>query len=145
MKRKALSLVVLIIVLLLYFTIRPYEKATLVRVVDGDTIIVDMKGENKRIRFLLVDAPEMSNGGITSKQFVQDMIMPGQELFLEKDIGATDRYGRELRYIYLNEEDVGNIEESVNAKLVEHGMADITFFFPNYKHLPSLYYYTKLK
>ncbi len=140
-----LSVILLIILFLAYYNIKPYEKAELIRVIDGDTILVKLKGENKRVRFLLVDAPEMNNGGIKAKKFVEGVIKPGQELFLEKDIGDTDVYGRALRYIYLKEQDIGNIKKSLNAKLVDNDVADITFFFPNYKYLPSLYYYTKLK
>ncbi len=143
--KKAIILILLIAVVLLYYNIKPYEKAEVIRVIDGDTIFATVEGENIKIRFLLVDAKEMSNGGIIAKKFIEKKIKKGDIVFLEKDIKGVDVYGRLLRYVYLKEEDVGDVQRSLNAMLLEKDLAVIKPFFPNYKYLINLYYYTKVK
>ena len=70
------------------------------------------------MRLICVDAPELgSKGGEESKEFLAEMI-EGREIRLEKDSSETDRYGRLLRYAYV--EDV-----FVNKELVRQGYASV--------------------
>ena len=84
------------------------------RVVDGDTIIVDIANppaglnSSERIRFLGIDAPEVSgedrgrsNFGMDSADFVRSVLQQGRVIYLAFDWDLRDRYDRVLAYIYL--------------------------------------------
>ncbi len=145
MKKRVAWIVLLLIVLILYYNYKPYEKAELVRVVDGDTVVVKINNKYKKVRLTLIDTKELGHGGEKARDYVKKLLKPKQIIYLEKDIGNLDRYGRLLRYLYFREEDVGNIDKSLNAKLLVNDLASIKAFFPNYKYLINLYYYTKVK
>lgn len=98
------------------------EKNVLVtRVVDGDTIEIE---GGKRIRYLGIDTPETVDpnrsvqcfgreASAENKEFVE-----GKYVRLEKDITDKDKYGRLLRYVYVD-------DKFVNLELVEGGFAVI--------------------
>ncbi len=54
--------------------------------------------------------------------------MEGKTVYLEKDISETDRYGRLLRYVYLDNSSM------VNAVLVLQGYAQVATFPPDVKY-----------
>ncbi len=145
MKKRVAWIVLLAIILILYYSYKPYEKAQLVRVIDGDTLEVKVKDKYKRVRLILIDAKELGKGGEEARDFLKSILKSKQDIYLEKDIGNLDRYGRLLRYVYIREADVGSIDKSINAKLIYEGLASVKAFFPNYKYLINLYYYTKVK
>ena len=110
------------------------EVGVVVRVVDGDTIDVDIDGEVFRIRYIGVDTPETvhpTSGvepfGPEASQFNKDMV-DGQTVLLEKDISETDRFGRLLWYVFLDSRTM------VNAALVEAGLARLSTFPPDVKY-----------
>ncbi len=51
----------------------------------------------------------------------------GETVYLEKDVSETDRYGRLLRYVWLNDETL------VNAVLVAEGHAQASTYPPDVK------------
>ena len=55
-------------------------------------------------------------------------LVDGKTVYLEKDVSETDRYGRLLRYIYVD-------DVMVNAVLVEEGYARVSTYPPDVKHL----------
>lgn len=79
------------------------------RVIDGDTFIYNLNGQKKTVRLLGVDAPETVDprkqvecfGMEASK--ISKSLLEGKEVKLEVDSSAnnTDKYNRELRYVYL--------------------------------------------
>lgn len=79
-----------------------YEyKGILVRVVDGDTIIVDidlgmsMWIHKVRLRLLHINAPEMKTPeGPPAKAYLESLLKEGQALSINTK--ALDRYGRRL-------------------------------------------------
>lgn len=117
-----------------------FEKATVKNVVDGDTIVVDIDGTEKKVRFVGIDAPEMStpNGNI-SKKFTEDAIL-NKTVYLEKDVSEVDKYDRLLRYIWLispsgieiNENSIR--ENMLNGKMVASGMAASKTYAPDTKY-----------
>ena len=77
---------------------------TVMNVIDGDTFeYYDLNSKLiKKVRLLCVDAPEKGeNGYEESKIFLENLIL-GKQIILEKEISETDKYGRLLRYAYLD-------------------------------------------
>ena len=88
-----------------------FERAVVVRIVDGDTIVVDRGAEagEEKVRFIGVDAPESvayddeknsEEGGLASGH-LSELIEPGATVYLCADKRDTDRYGRLLRHVWL--------------------------------------------
>ncbi len=113
-----------------------FERAVIVRVVDGDTLVVDRGGGDEKVRLIGIDCPESVNSnelknteeGRAASDFTKGVVSKGQAVWLQKDISDTDKYGRLLRYVWLSEpEDAGNANEvedyMLNAVLVANGHA----------------------
>ncbi len=108
--------------------------ATVISVVDGDTIWVELNGEREKIRYIGIDAPETNHPtkgvqeyGAEAKAANRSLV-GGKTVRLEFDVERRDKYGRLLAYVYLED---GTF---VNAWLVEHGFAQIMTVPPNVKH-----------
>ena len=85
----------------------PVTLATVTRVVDGDTIHVSINGTDYDLRYIGMDAPETVNpdepvqpGGPEASQANKNLV-DGRQVYLEKDVSETDRYGRLLRYVWI--------------------------------------------
>ena len=106
-------------------------EAQVVGVVDGDTIDVVINGRQYRIRYILVDTPEVSGGvepfGLEATEANRQLV-EGKTVLLEKDVSETDRYGRLLRYVYVG-------ELMVNEELLRRGMATVATFPPDVKYV----------
>lgn len=90
--------------------------ATVVRVIDGDTIDVTSGGIKQRVRYIGIDSPEMDYPLGPEAQAENAGLVEGQLVQLVKDVSETDSYQRLLRYIF-----VGNV--FVNEQLVRSGYA----------------------
>ena len=79
------------------------------RVIDGDTIVLDT---GVKIRYLLVDTPEISNGGdcygSNAAQFNSDLVL-GKTVQLNFDVQCTDMYGRTLAYVIVDGQEVNSL------------------------------------
>ena len=89
------------------------ENAVVVRVIDGDTITVQIAGAIRTIRLIGVDTPEtkhptkaVQRGGKEASAFTQAML-DRKTVRLEADRAGDDmdRYDRLLRYVYLSGDD----------------------------------------
>lgn len=94
-------------------------------IVDGDTIDLE---SGERIRYLMVDTPESTNGaddcfGVNAKTFNSDLVL-GEAVTLDYDVECTDRFGRLLAYV-----SVGDTE--VNSLMVDRGYACVLHIGPN--------------
>lgn len=86
------------------------EEARFVSVSDGDTIKVKMDGEVYTVRLIGIDCPESvhpdqeknSAEGLAASTYTASLLKEGQRLYLQKDTSETDRYGRLLRYVWLD-------------------------------------------
>lgn len=92
------------------------EDARVLRIVDGDTVHVELNGHEEIIRFYGIDTTErgepcFEEGAQRTTQLV------GQEVRLLPDARERDRYGRLLRYVYTPS------GLSVDAEMVDEGMA----------------------
>ncbi len=96
--------------------------ATVTRIVDGDTIEVSIGGQKFKLRYIGMDTPETVDPGRPVGCFGKEASVRNQELVLgktvglEKDVSETDRYGRLVRYVWLD----GRMIDTV---LVEEGYA----------------------
>ena len=84
-------------------------------VIDGDTFKI-YSGDS--VRLICIDTPERwDEGYYLAKDFLESLIL-NKEVRLEKDVSETDRYGRLLRYVYVNK---SNKEIFVNKEIVKQG------------------------
>ena len=101
-----------------------------IKVIDGDTIQIE---GGKTVRYIGIDTPETSDPRKEIQCFGQEAAHKNKELVegyfvrLQKDVSETDRYGRLLRYVY-----VDNI--FVNEYLVREGYAKAATFPPDVKY-----------
>ncbi|MDA0365310.1 MAG: thermonuclease family protein [Chloroflexi bacterium] len=114
----------------------PGEHATVTRVVDGDTIEVQLDGTIERVRFILVDTPEVYGGvecfGREASAFTAGLLPVGIAVWLERDVSERDRYRRLLRYVYLAD------GQMVNELILAEGFASVATYPPDLKHLDRL-------
>ena len=102
------------------------ETGRVVRVIDGDTIDVDLNGAVVRVRYLGINTTETNRGEVCSqegKQANADLVQ-GQTVRLVADEDPIDPYDRALRYVF-----VGSTH--VNAELVRQGWAEAVMYEPN--------------
>ena len=103
-------------------------------VADGDTILLE-SGES--VRYLGVDAPETNHPsrglecfGLEATERNRELV-DGKYVRLEEDQTDRDRYGRLLRYVFVD-------GEFVNAVLVEEGYAFSSYYPPDTKYYHEL-------
>lgn len=112
-----------------------FQKADFVRIVDGDTIVIDRGQGNETVRLIGIDAPESvhqdpsrnTEDGRRASAFLADRLKNTSIVYLQKDVSDTDRYDRLLRYVWLNQPDTENESEirteMINAILILNGYA----------------------
>ncbi len=101
---RAFSIILLAGMLLLGLYLSNFERdkllsARVTDIIDGDTIRVIIRGEEKRVRLAGIDAPELGEGGEKSRDFLTIICPPGTPVELE--LLGRDRYGRLLAVVYL--------------------------------------------
>jgi micrococcal nuclease len=115
--------------------------AFVTRVIDGDTIEVQIEGATYRLRYIGIDTPETVDPrrpvgclGPEAAAFNRQLV-EGRTVGLEKDVSETDQFGRLLRYVWLPGEATASGEpEMVNATLVAQGYAQAVTYPPDVKH-----------
>lgn len=116
----------------------PTESARVVRVIDGDTISVDIDGTEHRLRYIGVDTPETVDPNSPVEWMgpqataVNTELVGGRTVVLEKDVSETDRYGRLLRYVWLSD---GAAWTLVNFELIRRGVASVSTYPPDVKYV----------
>jgi micrococcal nuclease len=108
-------------------------RATVTRVVDGDTVEVSLGGATEDVRYIGVDTPESVIPDQPAECFGErasrfnERLVDGEEVRLVFDAERRDQYGRLLAYVYLG-------DRLVNAELVEGGFARALTIPPNTEH-----------
>jgi micrococcal nuclease len=92
------------------------EQATVVKVIDGDTIDVLIDGNRQRVRYYGIDAAEEGEK-CYQEATERNRELVGTTVRLEADARNEDKYGRLLRYVFTND------GISVDAALVSEGLA----------------------
>jgi micrococcal nuclease len=107
--------------------------ARVLRVIDGDTIEVELAGKAETVRLIGVDTPETRHPrkpvqafGKEATAFTRQMV-EGKEVRLEFDVQPRDKYGRLLGYVYVG-------DTMLNAELVRQGYAQVATYPPNVKY-----------
>ena len=126
-RKSWLLLVIFSLLLALLGCSAPPNTAKVVQVIDGDTIVVE---GGYKVRYIGIDTPEIypriEAYGIEAWQ-INRQLVEGKIVRLERDISETDKYGRLLRYVYVN----GTL---VNAELVRQGLARATAYPPDTRY-----------
>lgn len=118
-----------------------YQMAKVTKVIDGDTIKVDIDGKVYKVRFIGINCPEIGENeeffGKEAYEFSKEKL-DGMEIFLQKDVSETDKYGRLLRYVWLEKpKDLNNPSKdeirdlSINGILVREGYAKANYYPPD--------------
>ena len=119
---KKLPIVIIIILLALFSLILAnkiqgsviiHEKKLVTKIIDGDTIIIN---GGRTIRLLGIDTDE--RGGLCfakAKERLEALIL-NKEVYISSDREDRDIYGRLLRYIFLD-------NENINVLMVKEGLA----------------------
>jgi len=114
---------------------------TVTRVIDGDTIEVEMRGETYKVRLIGINTPEsttrIESYGKEASNFTKSQLL-GKKVYLEKDVSETDKYGRLLRYVWLKKPSEPTDSEirtkMFNAILVLEGYAQAATYPPDVKY-----------
>ncbi len=115
------------------------EQVNLIKVVDGDTIKVDINGQIETVRLVSVDAPEsvaprqpVGCLGKESAAFLQSLMSDQSIIYLQKDETQSnrDRYGRLLRFVFLSD------GRDAGLELLGAGLAEAKL----YSRQPHLYW-----
>jgi micrococcal nuclease len=108
-------------------------RATVVDVVDGDTVVLDIGGREEHVRLIGIDTPEVhvDDGeqpecyGPEASAFTAQLLPPGTAVVVTRDVVGRDDYGRLLAYVTLLD---GTL---VNEAIVAGGYATPLSIAPN--------------
>jgi len=102
-------------------------EARVTRIIDGDSIEVDIGGVAFRVRYIGIDCPEASDSFGPEATEANRQLVEGKTTRLVKDISEVDDFNRLLRYVY-----VGDL--FVNAEMVRLGYARAVSYPPDLAH-----------
>jgi len=102
-----------------------------VKVIDGDTIEIE---DGQKVRYIGIDTPETVDPRRTVACFGKEAseknreLIEGKTVRLEKDVSEKDKYGRLLRYVYVD-------DMFINEYLLSQGYAKISTFPPDVRYV----------
>lgn len=106
------------------------EEVLVTRVIDGDTIEIQ---DGRKIRYIGIDTPETVDPrkavqcfGLEATNKNKELVN-GKKVRIEKDVSETDKYGRFLRYVWVE-------DMFVNDYLVRQGYAQSYSYPPDIKY-----------
>ncbi len=111
--------------------------AEVVRVVDGDTIVVRIDGQEEKVRLIGINTPESVDPrkpvecfGKDASKHAAELLPEGTAVRLVRDVEARDRYQRLLAYVYRADDGL-----FVNLAQVTDGFAEPATYPPNVAHV----------
>ena len=127
MKIRTLLIVFSLIFLLVVPSVYAQTVFKVLKVVDGDTISVDVRGKKEVVRLLGIDTPESVDPRKPVQCFAREAtnklksFINGKSVILVDDStqGNRDKYGRLLRYVYLSD----NVRTFINGEMIKQGYA----------------------
>jgi len=151
MKRFWLKTLFIIASWLSLFTLafaQPTEIATVLKVVDGDTLKVQFQGKEEKIRLIGIDCPEsrvtpksqkdaqrigedikkIIEMGQRASAFTESLVKEKDKVKVEFDVQKRDQYGRLLGYVYLPN------GKMLNEEILKAGYASLLTYPPNVKY-----------
>jgi micrococcal nuclease len=111
-------------------TPRSGERARVVAVIDGDTIVIS---GGEKVRYLGINTPETHHPDKLPEYCGEEAfeanrrLVAGKTVRLEFDQQLRDKYGRLLAYVYVD-------NSFVNAELVRQGYAQVSTYRENQRH-----------
>ena len=125
-----------------------YSNATVVRVVDGDTLRIEMNGHEEAVRLIGIDTPEskinkkakkdaiktnhdietITAMGKEAARYVRTLVRKGDMVGIEYDVQKRDKYHRLLVYAYLSD------GKMLNEEIIKAGYANVMTYPPNVKY-----------
>lgn len=118
-------------------------QAKVVRVVDGDTIVASVNGDERRVRMIGVDTPETVHPdkpvqfyGPEASAFTKRELR-NRDIWLEYDVSPLDKYQRHLAYIWLADPEADGADirrDMFNARLLLEGYARLMTIQPNSRY-----------
>jgi micrococcal nuclease len=110
-------------------------EARIVKVNDGDTVVLRMEGKNYHTRLIGIDAPEMGQEpwGEKAKKHLRELIKGSSGMVrVETDITKYDKYDRLLAYLWVDEKTM------LNELMLRDGYAVLFTIQPNSKQVDRL-------
>jgi len=110
-------------------------EARIVKVNDGDTVVIVMQGKKYRTRLIGIDAPEMGQEpwGRKAKKHLRELMKgSGGIVRVEMDLTKYDKYDRLLAYLWLDDKTL------LNELMLRDGYAVLFTIQPNSKHVDRL-------
>jgi micrococcal nuclease len=111
-------------------------EATVLRVVDGDTIVVALGEAAETVRLIGIDTPESVARdrpdecfGAEASHRLAELLPPGTAVLLTRDVEPRDLYDRLLAYVHRPDDGL-----FVNAAQVAGGYAEAKDYPPNTTH-----------
>lgn len=104
------------------------KRDRVVEVIDGDTIRLSNQDV---VRYIGIDAPEVNNGN-QAHCFSKESLLFNQKLVLNKevdlyiDVSDVDKYGRKLRFVFVD-------GVFVNQKIIDEGASRLMIIPPDEK------------
>lgn len=118
-----------------------FVQAEVVRHVDGDTFVVRVDNQDYKLRLIGVDTPETKHPrkpvqyfGREASNYTAEQAPIGKKVWLERDVTEFDKYGRLLRYVWLEQPSSDTPTESE----IKHGMLNAILVIGGYA-APSPY------
>ncbi|MCJ7792928.1 MAG: thermonuclease family protein [Candidatus Marinimicrobia bacterium] len=117
-----------------FFSWRNFFSPALVvsEVTDGDTIKLN---DGRRVRYIGIDAPEEETCFAEEATEINQELVLGKEVRLERDLNEMDQFGRYLAYVYVVE---GDEEFFVNQTLLTEGAGEFFLDTINLKYQEAL-------
>lgn len=115
------------------------DSGTVVRVIDGDTLVVSINNGDHTIRLLNIDTPETKDPsqpveclGPQAAEYLEELLPKGTQVQLEFDKERHDHYGRTLAGVFAPD---GSL---VNAEIAREGLGVPVQYGENRKFLPPV-------
>lgn len=112
-----------------------FPQYKVVRVVDGDTIVISYNGVDEKVRMIGIDTPESVHPDKTKNSEFGDTVstfsksqLSDSYVGIEFDVQERDQYGRLLAYVYVG-------DKMYNKTLLEEGYASVSTYPPNVKYV----------
>lgn len=103
------------------------QEIIVTRVIDGDTIELS---NGKQVRYIGIDTPERDECFFQEAKLANEKMVLNKKVRLVKDVSQTDKYGRLLRYVYVN-------DIFVNEYLLKQGYALVATYPPDVAYTDS--------
>lgn len=119
-------------------THEPDSRGTVTRVIDGDTMDMEIAGQETRVRLLNIDTPETVDPnkpvecmGPEASENLKSLLKSGDKVDLKYDVEREDRYGRTLAAVYKD-------GEFINRSIAANGLGVAVKFEPNVKYYQEI-------